>query len=261
VITDTHAHVFFDDLLPELDAVLARARAADVTRLVVVGTDVASSCRAFEICRGRAGLFPTAGVHPHDAKDLDAAAKEEIERLCRSPECVAVGETGLDHFKQFSPRAHQVAGFAWHAELAREIGKPLVVHSRDAHRDTLDVLRAVPGVRGVMHCYSMGVAELPQYLDLGFLISFAGVVTYPKNEHVQAAARAVPPDRIVFETDCPFLAPQSRRGRWPNEPALVRETLEFVARLRGDDLRELARRSSANAAALFALPETAEDRR
>ncbi|MBL8862665.1 MAG: TatD family hydrolase [Planctomycetes bacterium] len=253
MIWDTHAHVFWDDLLPDLDAVLERARAADVGRIVVVGTDVASSRQAFEICRGRQGLHPTAGVHPHEARHLDPAAKAEIERLCRLAACVAVGETGLDHFKALSPRADQLAGFAWHAELARELGKPLVVHSRAAHQDTLDVLRAVPGVHGVMHCWTMGVAELPHYLDLGFWISFSGVVTYPRNEHIQAAARAVPLDRIVFETDCPFLAPQSRRGRWPNEPALVRETLEFTAALRGVDPRELAQRSSANAAALFGL--------
>jgi len=253
VITDTHAHVFWDDLLPDLDNVLERARAAGVSRIVVVGTDVASSRKAFEVCAGRAGLHPTAGVHPHDSKDLDAEAKQEIERMCRLPECVAVGETGLDHFKSFSPRTDQIAGFAWHAELARALDKPLVVHSREAHVDTLDVLRAVPNVRGVMHCWTMGLAELPHYLDLGFHISFSGVVTYPENAHIQAAARAVPADRIVFETDCPFLAPQKHRGKWPNEPALVRETLEFVAALRGEDPVELAASSTRNASELFGL--------
>lgn len=252
-LTDTHAHIFWDVLREDVEGVLERSRAAGVSRIVVVGTDVASSHAAFDLCRGRAGLFPTAGVHPHDSKDLDAAAKDAIERLCRAPECVAVGETGLDHFKSFSPRADQIAGFAWHAALARDLAKPLVVHSRDAHQDTLDVLRSVPGVRGVMHCWTMGLAELPHYLDLGFHVSFSGVVTYPRNEHIRAAARAVPADRIVFETDCPFLAPQKQRGRWPNEPALVRETLEFVAELRGEDPGELAAASTANAVALFDL--------
>lgn len=254
MITDTHAHIYWDGLREDVDGVLARSRAAGVSRIVVVGTDVKSSRAALELCRGRAMLHPTAGVHPHDSKDLDDAAEAEIERLCRLPECVAVGETGVDHFKSFSPREDQLRGFAWHAELARELGKPLVVHSRDAHADTLDVLRAVPGVRGVMHCWTMGIAELPHYLDLGFHVSFSGVVTYPKNEHIRASARAVPADRIVFETDCPFLAPQKHRGKWPNEPALVRETVEFVADLRGESVEDLAERSSTNAARLFAIP-------
>jgi TatD DNase family protein len=255
VITDTHAHIYWDGLREDVEGVIARSRDAGVSRIVVVGTDVKSSHAAFELCRGRAMLHPTAGVHPHEAKDFDAGVKTEIERLCRLQECVAVGETGMDHFKAFSPRDDQLAGFAWHAELAREIGKPLIVHSRDAHADTLDVLRAARGVRGVMHCWTMGTEELPHYLDLGFWISFSGVVTYPKNEHIRAAARAVPEDRIVFETDCPFLAPQKHRGRWPNEPALVRETLEFVAALRGADAGALARTSTANASALFGLAD------
>jgi len=253
VITDTHAHLFWDGLGQDLDGVLERARAAGVGHIVVVGTDLKSSRAAFELCRGRPELSPTAGIHPHDAAGIDAAARAEIEKLCALPECVAVGETGLDYFKEFSPRAAQADGFRWQAELARELGKPLIVHSRDAHEDTLALLRSVPGVRGVMHCWTMGVDELPGYLDLGFHISFSGVVTYPKNEHIQAAARAVPADRIVFETDCPFLAPQRHRGRWPNEPALVRETLEFVARLRGERADDLAHTSSENARALFDL--------
>jgi TatD DNase family protein len=257
MITDTHAHIFWDGLREDVEGVLARSRDAGVSRIVVVGTDVKSSHAAFDLCRGRAMLHPTAGVHPHEAKDFDAAARAEIEALCRLPECVAVGETGIDHFKALSPRADQMAAFAWHAELARELDEPLVVHSRDAHADTLDVLRAAPGVRGVMHCWTMGLAELPHYLDLGFMISFSGVVTYPKNERIRESARAVPADRIVFETDCPFLAPQKHRGRWPNEPALVRETLEFVAGLRGESVEELASRSSVNAARLFGIDAAA----
>jgi len=253
VITDTHAHLFWDGLGQDLDAVLERARAAGVGRIVVVGTDLKSSRAALELCRGRPELSPTAGIHPHDAAGIDAEARAEIEQLCALPECVAVGETGLDYFKEFSPRAAQAEGFRWQAELARELKKPLIVHSRDAHEDTLSLLRSVAGVRGVMHCWTMGVAQLPGYLDAGFHISFSGVVTYPKNEQIRASARAVPADRIVFETDCPFLAPQKHRGQWPNEPALVRETVEFVAALRGEDVEALAASSSANARALFGL--------
>jgi TatD DNase family protein len=254
VITDTHSHLHWPELRADLDGVLARARAAGVERMVVVGTDVASSTEVFELCAGRPGLFPTAGVHPHDAQGFDADARTRIAALCARPECVAVGETGLDFFKDRSPRADQLEAFRWHAELAARLGKPLVVHCRDAHPETLALLRAVPGVRGVMHCYTLGAEELPGYLELGFHISFSGVVTYPRNAGIRAAARAVPGERILFETDCPFLPPQGRRGTWPSEPAFVRETLEFVAALRGEPADLLARASSANAARLFGLP-------
>lgn len=252
MITDTHAHLFGERFDPDREDVIARARAAGVERIVVVGTDVASSEAAFELCAGRAGLYPTAGIHPHDAADSSPAARERIRRMCLRPECVAVGETGLDWFRNLSPRAAQLENFRWHARLALETGKPLVVHCRDAHEDTLAVLREHRGVRGVMHCYSMGPEELPHYLELGLHISFSGVVTYPKNTAIRAAARLTPLDRLVFETDCPYLAPQTARGK-RNEPAFTREIVADVAALRGVGPAELARASSASAAALFAL--------
>src|ERR1700741_1554710 len=145
-------------------------------RIVVVGTEVETSRAAFAICAGVEGLYPTAGIHPHDAGDVTEADRGEIERMCARAECVAVGETGLDYFKGFSPRESQRENFRWHLELARRLDKPVVVHCRDAHEDTVELLRSVPGVRGVMHCYTMGSEELGPYLDLGFFISFSGVV-------------------------------------------------------------------------------------
>jgi TatD DNase family protein len=252
VITDSHAHVWWQSFERDLEAVLARARAAGVERMVVVGTTPATSRAALELCRGRPGLYPTAGIHPHDAAEADAAARAEIEELARAPECVAVGETGLDFFKEYSPRAAQLESFRWHLDLARELDKPVVVHCRDAHEAVVETLQSTPGVRGVMHCYTMGPAELDPYLAAGMMISFSGVVTYPRNEANRAAARAVPADRLLVETDCPFLAPQGHRGR-RNEPALVRQVLEAVARERGEDPGHLARVTSENAARLFGL--------
>src|SRR5262245_48875553 len=139
---------------------LARARAARVARCVVPGTEVATSRAAFELCAKETGLYPAAGIHPHDASGFDERSRAEIEALARRPEAVAVGETGLDYFKEFSPRAAQRANFRWHLELARELDKPVIVHCRDAHAETVELLRSVPGVRGVMHCYTMGVEEL-----------------------------------------------------------------------------------------------------
>lgn len=252
MITDTHAHVFWQSFDEDREEVLDRARSAGVERIVVVGTDVESSRAAFELCDGREGLYPTAGIHPHDADGADAASLEAIESLCRREECVAVGETGMDLFKEYAPRQDQSLSFRWHLELARELDKPVVIHCRDAHRETVEALREVPGVRGVMHCYTMGPDELAPYLDAGLHVSFSGVVTYPRNDANRAAAAAVPSDRLLVETDCPFLAPQGRRGE-RNEPAHVALVLEAVAEVRGEDPDELARRTSANAAALFGL--------
>ena len=252
MITDSHAHVYWKSFDADREAVLRRAREADVTRMIVVGTDLETSEKAFALCSESFELYPTAGIHPHDAEGVTPATYARIEELCGAPECVGVGETGLDYFKEYSPRAAQLDNFYWHLDLARRLDKPVVVHCRDAHEDTARILGEFPGVRGVMHCYTFGKEELPPYLDAGFCISFSGVVTYPKNEKNREAAAAVPRDALLVETDCPYLAPQGKRGK-RNEPAYVRDVLETVARVRGDDLRELAQATSANAARLFGL--------
>jgi len=197
-------------------------------------------------------VFPIAGIHPHDAGTAKDEDRAEIERLCRRADCVAVGETGLDWFKQFSPREAQRANFRWHLQLALALGKPVIVHCRDAREDTLALLAEFSGVRGVMHCYSYGPDELDGFLALGMYISFSGVVTYPKNDFNRSAAKLVPAERLLVETDCPYLAPQSRRGR-RNEPALCREVLAKVAEVRGESLEALARITSENARVLFGL--------
>ena len=252
MITDTHCHVFWGSFDEDREEVLTRARDAGVSRMVVVGTDLESSRASFELCAQREGLYPTAGVHPHDAKDSDSATRSEIEALCRQQACVAVGETGLDYFKEYSPRAQQLDNFRWHLELASELDKPVVVHSRDAHEDTSSLIAEHPRTRGVMHCYTMGPDELTPYLDAGYYISFSGVVTFKRNDANRAAARAVPADRLLVETDCPFLAPDGHRGK-RNEPALVRRVLEVVAQERGDEFEQLAATTSANAQRLFGL--------
>lgn len=259
MITDTHAHVFWSSFDADRELVLERARAAQVSRMVVVGTNLATSRAAFELCRGRTGLFPSAGIHPHDCAEAGDADYAGIEALARDPACVGVGETGLDLFKEYSPRARQAESFRWHLALARELDKPVIVHCRDAHEPTVELLREFPGVRGVMHCYTMGPDELAPYLAAGFHISFSGVVTYPRNAANRAAARAVPSERLLVETDCPYLAPQGRRGA-RNEPALVRGVLEVLATERGVDFAELAQATSRNAERLFGLDRAEEAR-
>lgn len=253
MITDTHSHIFWKSYDGDREAVVRRAREAGVQRMIVVGTDLATSQAAFDLCAGDPDLFATAGVHPHDAESATPEVLTEIEALCRRDECVAVGETGLDYFKEYSPRADQRRNFRWHLELARTLAKPVVIHCREAHRDTVELLAETPGVTGVMHCYTMGPEELTPYLEMGLYISFSGVVTYPRNESNREAACAVPADRLLVETDCPFLAPQGRRGE-RNEPALVKLVLECVSAARGEQPDALARTTSRNAARLFGLP-------
>jgi TatD DNase family protein len=252
VIVDTHAHVFYASFDADREAMLRRARAAGVERMLVVGTDAQTSRRAFELAAQHPGLYPTAGIHPHDCGEKLASDRDAIAGLARDPRCVAVGETGLDFFRSLSAHEVQVESLRFHLALAREVAKPVIVHCRDAHPRMVDELARERGVVGVMHCWSLGAAELAPYLELGYYVSFSGVVTYPKNEENRAAARAVPLDRLLVETDCPYLAPQSRRGA-RNEPAFVCETLEAVARARGTTRDELARATSENAARLFRL--------
>ena len=256
MLTDSHCHIWWDSFDDDRAAMFARAREAGVGRMIVVATDPATALKGLELADTSpvegVELHATAGLHPHDAERFGAETRAEIRRLCMRDDVVAVGETGLDWFKEWAPREAQLASFRWHLELARELDKPVIVHCRDAHEDTARLIGEVPGVRGVMHCYTMGVEELPPYLDAGFHISFSGVVTYPKNGDNRAAAREVPLDRLLVETDAPFLAPVPHRGK-RNEPAFVREVLARVAEERGTDVDDLTRRTSDNAAELFGL--------
>lgn len=253
MITDSHCHVFDLAFAEDRAAVLDRARAAGVERMVVVGTDLNTSKQALELCAGEPGLYATAGVHPHAASSLDPTTQDGIAALCRRPDCVAVGETGLDFFKGYGHPEAQRSSFRWHLELARELDKPVVIHCRDAHDDVVAALRSVPGVRGVMHCYSLTERELAPYLEAGLMISFSGIVTYRANDGNRRAAAAVPAESLLVETDCPYLPPQGHRGQ-RNEPALVAQTLRRIAELRDVEPEVLARQTSLNASSLFGLP-------
>jgi TatD DNase family protein len=249
---DTHAHLHFPEFADDLDAVLTRARAAGVARLVTIGTDVATTTAAVALAARLDGVWASAGIHPHDAGDADEAAFAEIERLATHPRVVAVGEIGLDFFRDLSPRPAQARTFRRLLGLARRLGKPVIVHCRDAHAETLAILEEerVGEVGGVMHCFSGDVAIARRCLDLGLVVSLAGPVTYPNARALPEVARFVPDDRLVVETDCPFLPPQGHRGR-RNEPAYLALTAARVAELRGEPLARLGPRMSATACRLF----------
>jgi TatD DNase family protein len=252
---DTHAHLHFPDFAGDLPAVLGRARAAGVRRFLTIGTDVATSRAAIALAEREPDVWASVGIHPHDAAEADEATLAEIERLAGAPRVVAVGEIGLDWFRNLSPRDVQERVFRWQLALARRAGKPVLVHCREAHADVLRILAEADAghAGGIMHCFSGDVAIARRCLDLGLLISLAGPVTYPNARALPDVARFVPLDRLVVETDCPYLPPQGHRGQ-RNEPAYLAITAGHVAELRGEPVETLAARLTANARALLGVP-------
>ena len=246
-IYDTHCHLGLDGKADAADE-HARAAAATVTHLLVVGIDAKSSRAARELTR-LPGVRWSAGLHPNDSSRLDEEWPA-IEALARDPGCTALGETGLDTFRDRTPLPQQEVALRRHLALARELDLPVIFHCRDAFAPLFAVLRDEPPVRGVMHCFSGGLDEARTALDLGLLLSFAGPLTYPKNDALRAVAAWAPGDRIVVETDAPFLPPQKLRGR-RNEPANVVETVQALAGARGITLAAAADCTFANAIALF----------
>lgn len=245
---DTHCHLFLMDQEPAV--AVEAARSFGVDRLVCVGVDPASSVRAHELADSFEGVFATAGMHPHDASSFDDAAAGTIESLLHDPRVIGVGECGLDYFRMHSPVEDQRRVFAAHVGLSNESGKPLVVHVRDAWEDVLEVLSIERAERVVIHCFSGDASVARECAARGYWISFAGNITYPKNEHLRQAAIAAPAERLLVETDSPYLAPQVLRGR-DNAPQNVLFTLEELARLRDEDPAELVRTTAENARAAF----------
>lgn len=251
MLVDSHAHL---DEYPDLDEVIARARSAGLSRVVLIG-QFPHAGRALELARTDPAFFSaTAGVHPHDsaqARDQDYA---ELRRLCADPGVVAVGECGLDFHYDRSPRQAQQESFVRQIRLARELGKPLVVHTREADVETARLLEAELGPDGgVIHCFTGDWTAAQRYLALGMCLSFSGVLTFKNAEGVREAARNAPLDRILVETDCPYLAPAPYRGK-RNEPAWVTHTAARLAELRGMPVEELARVTTGNARRVLRLP-------
>jgi TatD DNase family protein len=260
-LIDIGINLAHDSYDADRDAVLARARAAGVTQMVLTGSSLASTARAIELARAQPRrLFATAGVHPHHATELNAERAAELEALARRPEVVAVGECGLDYFRNFSPRAAQQQAFHRQLELAARVSKPVFLHQRDAHADFVAILREhAAHWRGVAHCFTGGPEELDCYLQLGLAIGITGwLCDERRGTHLAALMRRIPPERLLLETDGPYLLPRdldpkpaSRR----NEPAYLPHIAAAVARARGEPLAQLARSSSSAARALFGLPE------
>ncbi|HEV3475496.1 MAG TPA: TatD family hydrolase [Actinomycetota bacterium] len=248
---DSHSHLFLMDGSPA-DAV-ARARDAGVEGLVCVGIDAESSRRSRELADSLPGVFATAGVHPHTATDFDAAAGSVIEELMADPRVVGVGETGLDHFRRLSPVEDQERAFRAHCALARESGKALVVHTREAWPDVLRILEEERAERVVLHCFSGDAEVAREAAARGYLCSFAGIITYPANARIREAAAVVPPELLLVETDSPFLPPQDLRGS-DNSPGNVRQVVEAVAEARHEEASQVRALTAANAKRVFGIP-------
>jgi TatD DNase family protein len=247
-LTDTHAHL--DACAEPAEALVARARAVGVERIVSVGSGLDSCRTTLAIAAREQGVFAALGIHPHQAGDDDAGRLDELRELLGDERAVAVGETGLDFYRDYAPHDRQRELFARQVELAAELGKAVVVHTRAASDETAEALEGFEGTV-VLHCFS-APELLPVALERGYYVSFAGNVTYPSAEELREAVRLVPSDRLLVETDSPYLSPQPRRGR-PNEPANVVHTVAALAEARGEDADQLANRLDANATAAFTL--------
>ena len=265
MLIDTHCHLTSPELAPRLAPVLAAAHAAGVQRIVVVAVNVADARAALGLIAAHPELSLVLGIHPHEAARCDDEDVAAITELLRGrgvasglqERIVGVGEIGLDFHYDFAPRDRQERVFRAQLALASELGRPVVIHARESESRVYGILAEYPGVaeRTVFHCFSADVAVARRVLDLGCLLSFTGVVTFRKAETVQAVARFVPGDRMMLETDAPYLSPEPMRKVRPNEPALLVHTARFLADLRGVALDALAAATTANAVRFFRLPE------
>ena len=249
---DSHLHLTDDAFVDDLDEVLRRAADAGVTEMVTVASNVADARRALELAREHAGLWCSAGLHPHEASDMSGETLGEIEDLAAGPEIVAIGETGLDFYYDNSDRDAQRESFVAQMELAERLGLPVIVHSRDADAETSAILAGFSGrSKGVLHCFTGGETLLDTALACGWYVSFSGIVTFKRYEDA-SLLRRVPDNRLLIETDSPYLAPVPRRGK-RNEPANLPHTCAVVAGMRGVAPEVIAALTGANARDLYGL--------
>jgi len=249
-MVDTHCHLVDPQFMKDLREVLSRAQESGITRIVNAGYDVATSKRAILMAREEDWLLPAVGIHPNEAAEESIKEMGKIEEMLAAEKVIAVGETGLDYYRDFSPREAQQELFRMHIALAKENRLPLLIHTRNSVDDAIAILASGDHHRGVFHCYSGSYEQARQIIDFGFYISFAGVLTVSRR--AREVIRKLPLDRILLETDAPFLAPLSHRGK-RNEPAYIMETLHLAANVLDMRPNELEAILDANAHKLFAF--------
>ena len=255
-LVDTHCHLDWNSFDPDRQAVIDRAAQAGVRRMITIGVDLASSRRAVEIAEQQAGVYAAVGVHPNDCADFDTTLLQEIRRLARHPKVVAIGEIGLDYYWQKVDHDTQARAFRAQLELAAEIDKPVIIHSRAAASDVValleDATQRAARITGTLHSYFDDLEIARRVFAIGFYIGVTGPITFKKSDRERAIIRQVPLERLLLETDAPFLTPHPHRGK-RNEPAYVRQIAETIARARAQPVEEIARQTTQNAERLFSL--------
>jgi TatD DNase family protein len=255
-LIDSHAHLDFPQFDSDREQVIVRARGSGITAIINVGADLQSSKNSIELAERYPFIFAAVGIHPHDAKTLDEPALQELQNMARHPRVVAIGEIGLDYYRDLSPRDKQQEAFERQLDLAHTFDLPFIIHDRDAHDDIMSVLeeRTTESrpLRGVLHCFSGGVSMAQRALDIGLHISVGGPVTFRNARQLPEVVRQVPLSRLLLETDCPYLTPAPHRGK-RNEPAYVLLVAQAVAALKEISLAEVQRVTTQNVRELFGL--------
>jgi len=251
MIVDTHCHLYFEELNKDLDGVLSRANELGVNTFICVGTNINDSHESLTLAQKYKNIYATAGIHPHDSKDADEDDLQKLRKLLDNEKIVAVGEMGLDYFRNISNSDTQKIVFKDQLKLAEETNKPIVFHNREADEDIINILSDFPNVVGVAHCFSSSYETAIKLIEMGFYISFSGNLTF-KNSHLPEVAKKLPLDRLLVETDSPFLSPVPFRGK-TNEPGRTRYVVEKLAEIFDSDIDQIASITTANAKNLFNL--------
>lgn len=251
MLTDSHCHLFYDQIFRDIDNVLIRSKILGVSRFICVGTNINDSLLSLDIAEKFENVYCSAGIHPHDSQDVDKDYIQQIELIMNSKKMIAVGEIGLDYFRNISSKKNQIKVFNELLQLAEKINKPIIFHNRDADQDIIDILSSYPNVIGVSHCFSSTLSTAKKLLDMGYYISFSGNLTF-KNSHLSKVAKYLPLDRLLVETDSPYLSPEPYRGK-PNEPGRTRYVAEKLAEIHNISFESVAEQTTKNVNKLFSI--------
>ena len=251
---DTHAHLFYKNFDGELDQIVERALEADVKYMVCPGTDVKTSKQSIELAEKYESVYATVGIHPHDTKDFNGKEIDQLRKLAEHKKVVAIGEIGLDYYYDFSPKSKQLKAFRAQLDLAAELDMPVVIHNREANEDTMNILREYKSrnIRGQLHCYAGTIEDAEELVEMGYLISFTGNITFKKLEELREILKTIPVENLMLETDSPFMTPVPFRGK-RNEPSYIPYVAEKVAEIHNVSVEEVKQLTTFNAINLFGI--------